>query len=65
MSDPADNEVFRATPLGILTCVLSESDALKAWNALELHIRRFYGPVGGIVVDGETVCFTKLERGND
>lgn len=56
-----ENEVYRATPLGVLVSVLPEADARRAWDALELHIRRHYGPVGGIVVHGDAAGFTKLE----
>ena len=61
----SDEEVYRPTPLGILTTVLPEREARIAWDALELHIRRFYGPVGGTVVDGGKATFTKLERSHE
>lgn len=51
---------YVATPLGILTTILGDKEAKQAIDALELHMRRFYGPTPGIVLDGNSMFFVKL-----
>lgn len=54
------HEKYSATPLGVLLTVLDEKSATIAIDALELHMRRFYGPTPGIVIDKGVMFFASL-----
>lgn len=58
------NENYRLTPYGLLSTVVEAKTAQRCINAIELHLRRHYGPCGALVVDTERGCmsFERLER---
>jgi hypothetical protein len=55
------NGTYHATPLLIIGMAIGEDQAQRAIDALELHMRRHYGPMPGIVLDGQ-LKFVRLEK---
>jgi len=55
-------EIYVASPLGVLTTVLGVEEARRAIDALELHMRRHYGETPGIVLDCSELRFVELAK---